>query len=434
MKGKGKGKPPVHPASPPAPTSAVAEESSWVTVVKNKKGKPEELKNRAPPEIGKPRRNDWNAPVATSAADLEANIATLTNNPCKALVALAPNPREAELMSEILGAHEDVDALFVFNYVAHKEFVSETKSSLGIEPAQCTIPLWFTSGLRHGFTLKRGENAPKANITSVKIDGCTSSKSSSILLRAKTRKGLRAHWDKTSLNPGYALRLWCTELDSSLGKAFRESFVWELVGNSDLQGLCKVDASKVDAFIQSSGMLAGGSRWYLEPLKWEAPLKQTANPAIEWIEHRETTTAAKIAAEKAKLYNVGVTLGKRQVGVRKPRPAQDQPRRRRSQFLNIPYDMTGEDVAALAAEAGFSDVEIENTFRWRNSRGWSFRASRSDQASHLELQVGQSRINASCDFGRVDSRARVPIASERRVVFSGKGKGDPQASDPQPSF
>ena len=435
-RGKGKDKPSDRSAATPAPPVDAADESSWVDVVKKRRGKPGDLKNRAPAEVGKPRRNDWNAPVATSAADLEAHITTLTNAPRKALVALAPNPREAELMWEILGAHEDVDALFVFNYVTHKEFVPETKSSLGIEPLQCTIPLWFASGLRHvqRYTMQRGENAPKANITSVKIEGCTSSKSSSILLRAKTRKGLVAKWDKASSNPGYALRLWCTELDSSLGNALRESFKWELVGESDLQGLCKVDASKVDAFIQSSGMLAGSSRWYLEPLKWEAPLKQTVNPVIEWIEHHEIAAAAKIAAEKAKLVNLGVTLGKRQVGVRKPRPAQEQPRRRRWQFLNIPNDLTGEDVAALAAEAGFSDVEIENNFRWRNCRGWSFRASRSDQASHLELQVGQCRINASCDFGRVHRRTRVPIAAERRVVFSGKGTGDPPTRGSQSSF
>ena len=141
----------------------------------------------------------------------------------------------------------------------------------------------------------------------------------------------------------------------------RDGWGWELIGQADLQTLVRVDASKAGFWIKSSGMIVGDSRWFLEPIQWQAPLEPAVAPMVEWIGLENLTAAAKVAVDKAKLYGLGVILGRRQVGVRVPRgkqPAPDDKRRCLWKFLNVPFDMIGEDVVNLATKAGFQDIEI----------------------------------------------------------------------------
>ena len=154
---------------------------------------------------------------------------------------------------------------------------------------------------------------------------------------------------------------------------------------------------------------------------------ETTPPAVEWIEHEHLSAAAKTACEIAQRHGLGVILGRRQIGVRKKRSvAQDasapQPRTRIWKFLGVPHDMCGDDVISLATEAGFKDVKVLDYFRWRKGKGWTVKATRQDQTSHLEIVAGETTIMASSDFGRVDRRPHQALPSERKVSLGEAAK------------
>ena len=88
-------------------------------------------------EIGQPRRAAWTGPVATSADALERLIA---EPEVDAVVALAPSPKEAELMWGLLEAHDKVDATFVFNYANSVEWAQEVGQQLGAVPEEVNVP------------------------------------------------------------------------------------------------------------------------------------------------------------------------------------------------------------------------------------------------------------------------------------------------------
>ena len=167
----------------------------------------------------------------------------------------------------------------------------------------------------------------------------------------------------------------------------RDTWGWEQIGQEDIQGLLPINVTKAEHMLKISGMCHNGMRWFIEPLKWEAPLKTTAPPAVEWIEgYEHIGAAAKAAFEIAQRHGLGVVLGRRHV--RKPRQhtkyddQQSRPCRRIWKFLGVPHNTFGDD------ETGFSDVEILHCFRWRKSKGWTLRATRSDNTNHLEIKAG----------------------------------------------
>ena len=144
-------------------------------------------------------------------------------------------------------------------------------------------------------------------------------KFSTLVLRAKSRKTLLSRWDTARSNSGIALRRWCEELDSTFERALRGSWNWEQIGQTDLQGLVRVDSDKAGLLLKYSGMCASDSRWFLEPLGWHAPLQQESPSKIKWIAHDNLAAAAKTAVDKAKFYGLEAALGLQQVGVRIPR-------------------------------------------------------------------------------------------------------------------
>ena len=79
-------------------------------------------------------------------------------------------------------------------------------------------------------------------------------------------------------------------------------------------------------------------------------------PGVEWIEHTNLQDAARAAVTETKPFGLGVVLGSRQVGVRRPRgvkPYLDLQRRRIWRFLGAPRTVGGEDIKDIAVQAGF---------------------------------------------------------------------------------
>lgn len=227
-------------------------------------------------------------------------------------------------------------------------------------------------------------------------------------------------WDEVKKNAGLNLRSWALHSEGLRSTDFRDTWGWEQLGQDDIQGLIRVNQNKADQLLKISGVNHGGIRWYLEPLQWAAPLLQTTPPAVDWIDSDNLGAAAKTACEAARCHGLGVVLGRRRVGVRKPRSAAEastanHPRRRVWKFLGVPHDMFEEDVVKMVEQGGFASVEVLDCFRWRKTKGWTVRATRSDSTSHLELQAGDAKI-------RVDRRVHHALPSERRVTFAESAK------------
>ena len=331
-KGQGQGNAPNRECN--APDSH--EEATWVQVVK---GKP---KARDGPtkaqdsgmEVGQPRRADWTGPVATSAEALERLIA---DPEVDAVVALAPSPKEAELMWGLLEAHDKVDATFIFNYANSVEWAQEVGQQLGAVPEEVNVPLQFQSGLRfvRRYRLTRGDKAPKLRVQSMCLQVPTTAKKDTIVLRAMTRKVFSRdgkEWAAATTAPGSDIREWARAVVPQIGHGLKDTWGWNLAGEH-LQGLIRVDVDSASKILAASGQLHAKRRWFVEPLTWAAPLPppMAQAPLVEWQEETNLSKAAADAVAEAKRWGLGMRLGHRQVGVRKPPPAEGAdsiPRRR----------------------------------------------------------------------------------------------------------
>eukprot|EP00435_Cladocopium_sp_Y103_P014573 s2085_g3.t1 len=372
------------------------DDSSWVKVARKghfKKALPK------PPESGRPQRGDWTGHVTTSAEELTSWISS-SKEP---VVAIPTTSSEAELMWPITDANSSVDCLFVFNYQTEEGFAEATEESLGVAPDLVPVPLHFSNGLRfvQRFTLRRGAGAPKPKVADVKVQVSTSAMTGSVVLRAKTRKAVAGTWETVRKQAGFCLRSWAMSNEGFHSTDIRDTWGWEQIGKEDIQSLLRINVTKADHMLKFSGACQNGMRWFIEPLKWEAPLKTTVPPAVEWVEgYEQIGAAAKVACEMAQRHGLGLVLGRRQIGVRKARQLntgdnqQSQARRRIWKFL-----------------------------------GWTLRATRKDNTSHLEIKAGdETTVLASSDFGRVDGRIHESLPGERRVNFGGAPKLPAQIS------
>ena len=89
-------------------------------------------------------------------------------------------------------------------------------------------------------------------------------------------------------------------------------------------------------------------------------------------------------------------------------------------LLGLDPDFCEEDVRKLALSAGFAEIEIFERFRYRGKFGWSLKGTRQDEFDHLDLQVNNRTVLASCAMGRGDGRGVVAMPSENTVRFAAK--------------
>ena len=139
----------------------------------------------------------------------------------------------------------------------------------------------------------------------------------SVVLRAKTRKELHSGWGAVVTSPGKQLRAWADAVITGKPPAIRDTWGWEL-RTDEAQGLVRVDAASAEALLRASGVAHKDCRWFLEPLRWEAPLpaNMRAAPATSWVAEPSLVKAAAKAEQEAKAHGLGVRLGSFQVGYR----------------------------------------------------------------------------------------------------------------------
>eukprot|EP00439_Symbiodinium_sp_Y106_P003707 s14130_g1.t1 len=339
---------------------------------------------------------------------------------------MAPSPDEARTMWDLLGMADHIAATFVFNYPTPSGWTAEVGRELGTEPATWSVPLQFSSGLRFvkRFVLTRGPDAPRMRAKPLQIELAGTGLQNSVVLRAKTRKELHSGWGAVVTSPGKQLRAWADAVITGKPPAIRDTWGWEL-RTDEAQGLVRVDAASAEALLRASGVAHKDCRWFLEPLRWEAPLpaNMRAAPATSWVAEPSLVKAAAKAEQEAKAHGLGVRLGSFQVGYRwTPAEGPDgaTSRRRLWKLLGLDPDFCEEDVRKLALSAGFAEIEISERFRFRGKFGWSFKGTRQDDFDHLDLQVNNRTVLASCAMGRGDRRGAIAMPSEQTVRFSAR--------------
>ena len=169
-----------------------------------------------------------------------------------------------------------------------------TEESLGVAPALVSVPLHFANGLRfvQRFVLRCREKAPKPKVADVKVTVSATAKTGSLAFRAKTRKAVAGTWENVQKKAGLSFRSWAMSCEGYQSTDIRDTWGWEQIGQEDMQGLLRVNVTRAEQMLKISGMCYGGVRCFIEPLTWEAPLKTTAPPAVEWVEGYEQLGAA----------------------------------------------------------------------------------------------------------------------------------------------
>ena len=115
---------------------------------------------------------------------------------------------------------------------------------------------------------------------------------------------------------------------------------------------------------------------------------------------------------EAKPFGLGVVLGSRQVGVRRPRgikPHLDSQRRRIWRFLGAPHTVGGEDIFTdIAVQEGFKDVELLEVFPWRRAKAWKLRVKPFRKSRPLKGGYA-TRASESLDAGSFFRRCSQPV-------------------------
>ncbi|CAE7267760.1 unnamed protein product, partial [Symbiodinium sp. CCMP2456] len=193
-------------------------------------------------------------------------------------------------------------ATFVFNYPTSPGWTEEVGRELGTTPATWNVPLQFSSGLRFAkrFVLTRGEKAPLMRAKPLQIELAGIGMQNSVVLRAKTRKELHSGWGTLVASPGKQLRSWAEAVITGKPPAIRDTWGWEL-RTAEAQGLIRVDAASAEALLRASGSAHKDCRWFLEPLRWEAPLPANlhAPPETSWVDEASLVKAAAKAEQEA---------------------------------------------------------------------------------------------------------------------------------------
>ena len=91
-----------------------------------------------------------------------------------------------------------------------------------------------------------------------------------------------------------------------------------------------------------------------------------------------------------------------------------------------------EDLETIMSAAGFASITVLEKFRWRQQRGFAFRASRSDAQDVIQVKYGTADIAVNLqqrkDFAR---KAAMPLPGEKRIKFTKHGV--PKNPKPQES-
>ena len=304
-------------------------------------------------EVGQPRRADWTGPVATSAEGLER---LLTDRKLNVLVALAPGPKETGCLKPMI-------TWMPLHYANSVEWAQEVGQQLVWCRRKSTCPC--SSSLRVNACVCRCPQLPK--------------RIPSFFVGAPTV-------------PGSDIRRWACAAVPQMGHRFKDTWGWNLSGEH-FQGLIRVDVG----FWQAKSWRPVDSSNANRRVCRAFDLGSSPAPLL-WPES-DLSKAATDAVAEAKRWGLGLRLGHRQVGVRRPPPTKRADSIPRWRLIGLSHEYAAEDVQVLASNAGFQEVEIIEKYRWRQGIGWAIRATRIDRVQHLDF----------CCFGRADRKPTTAI-------------------------
>ena len=206
------------------------------------------------------------------------------------------------------------------------------------------------------------------------------------------------HWGNAKTSPGSSFRKWA---QAAVGR-IHDTWSWELVDGPagrllGIQGLVRVPAAQVAAFLGASGAVAEGDRWFLQPLTKNHSLPDI--PAlttdwVAWLPDETWETYASRCAKQARGAPFGLARGSRNLGIRRPVTPDDAPGtrlvRRRWRITAVPRDWGFEQIEALLSQGGFGNVELREKMPWRGGTAWTFTAEMDVTIDYRVLSDGST--------------------------------------------
>jgi len=204
-----------------------------------------------------------------------------------------------------------------------------------------------------------------------------------------------------------------------------------------VRGLIRVQDAAVGPILAASGAKAGAARWFVETAKPPDP-----RYAVDWIDPLENESPAAYGARAFKLNrNLGLTLGLRQIGVRRPHTKEDEAKRlqrvRSGEVHGVPFGWDIQEIQDLLTDGGFAAVEITAKFRRQGKLAFAFKATRADLRDNIDIEC-DGVLFTVVDAVRRRAR-RAPeiheLNTERTAFFDGRattmpGKDGAKAAAP----
>ena len=236
------------------------------------------------------------------------------------------------------------------------------------------------------------------------------------------------HWGNAKTSPGPSFRKWA---QAAVGR-IHDTWSWELVDGPagrllGIQGLVRVPAAQVAAFLGASGAVAEGDRWFLQPLTKNHSLPDIPALTTDWVAWLpdETWEAyASRCAKQARGAPFGLACGSRNLGIRRPVTPDDAPGtrlvRRRWRITAVPRDWGFEQIEALLSQGGFGNVELREKMPWRGGTAWTFTAEMDVTIDYRVLSDGSTDFEvARLGRNHAPSEARA-LPMEWRQHFGSK--------------
>ena len=169
-------------------------------------------------------------------------------------------------------------------------------------------------------------------------------------------------WTQVTGQPGTVVRKWIIGTAPNCRNSVQDTWGWELQPGSHgaqtvVKGLVRVKKSDaLTSLLTASGRSFEGLRIFLDPLKWD-DTSWKDQPFISWVEKLEHESETDYAARVAKMANMGIAKGWKQLGMRSTTDPGEQKSQAKTWILrSAPRHWNLEGVESFLGGAGFFDT------------------------------------------------------------------------------
>ncbi|CAE7807885.1 Otud1 [Symbiodinium sp. CCMP2456] len=209
--------------------------------------------------------------------------------------------------------------------------------------------------------------------------------------------------------PGQVARAWFAKVAPLHIQEVIDSWGWQAYGNDQIRGLMRLTKDAAQVALRSSGCWALGASLFFTPLDWAA-VDASEAPSLLWVDRHDNEATGVYLARVRKEADVhGLQCGGDRLAVRlDPLDSRILPQRGTWHLRGSSSAWIPEDIEALLASVGFTEVTIEAKLLRRGLPVWEFRAVRADFRDFvpIELEAGDG-LEDDAEPNRVLEAARV---------------------------